>query len=144
YREETYTRGLNVYTTLRKADQDVAYQSVRRGILDYERRHGYRGPEAFIDLPSDAEEREQAIDDALLEHPNSDDLQSAVVVSVSPKLVRATMLTGETIDLAGDGLRFAQAALSNNAQPKIKLRPGAVIRVIEDTKTQKWSITQLP
>ncbi|WP_413707659.1 penicillin-binding protein 1A [Ralstonia sp. Ralssp110] len=144
YREETYTRGLSVYTTLRKADQDVAYQSVRRGILDYERRHGYRGPEAFIDLPSDAEEREQAIDDALLEHPNSDDLQSAVVVSVTPKLVRATMLTGETIDLAGDGLRFAQAALSNNAQPKIKLRPGAVIRVIQDTKTQKWSITQLP
>ncbi|HWV06430.1 penicillin-binding protein 1A, partial [Ralstonia sp.] len=144
YREETYTRGLNVYTTLRKADQDVAYQSVRRGILDYERRHGYRGPEAFIDLPSDAEDREQAIDDALLEHPNSDDLQSAVVVSVTPKLVRATMLTGETIDLAGDGLRFAQAALSNNAQPKIKLRPGAVIRVIQDTKTQKWSITQLP
>ncbi|MBN4683476.1 penicillin-binding protein, partial [Pandoraea nosoerga] len=72
------------------------------------------------------------------------DLQSAVVVSVAPKLVRATMLSGETIDLAGDGLKFAQAALSANAQPKIKLRAGAVIRVTQDTKTQKWSITQLP
>ncbi|NAW06256.1 penicillin-binding protein, partial [Salmonella sp. gx-f8] len=84
---------------------------------------------------------EQAIDDALVEHPNSDDLQSAVVVSAAPKLVRATMLSGETIDLAGDGLRFAQAALSANAQPKIKLRPGAIIRVIQDPKTGKWSIT---
>ena len=61
FREEAYTRGLNVVTTIDSADQDVAYRSLRKGLMDYERRHGYRGPEAFIDLPSDADEREQAI-----------------------------------------------------------------------------------
>ena len=34
YGEETYTRGLNVHTTLRTADQEVAYRSLRRGIMD--------------------------------------------------------------------------------------------------------------
>jgi membrane carboxypeptidase/penicillin-binding protein len=45
YKDETYTRGLTVTTTINAADQEAAYQAVRRGIIDYERRHGYRGPE---------------------------------------------------------------------------------------------------
>jgi len=61
YGEESYTRGLTVHTTIRKADQDAAYAAVRRGVFDYDRRHGYRGPEAFISLPSDADQLEEAM-----------------------------------------------------------------------------------
>ncbi|EYS92427.1 penicillin-binding protein [Cupriavidus sp. SK-4] len=143
YREETYTRGLTVYTTLTKPDQDAAYESVRTGIMNYERKHGYRGPEAFIDLPSDPAEREQAIDDALVEHPGSGDLRSAVVTSVSAKQVKATLLSGEVATIEGSALRFISPSLSSNAQPKMKMRPGAVIRVTKDEKGN-WSVTQLP
>ncbi|RAS02367.1 penicillin-binding protein 1A [Cupriavidus alkaliphilus] len=143
YREETYTRGLTVYTTLTKTDQDAAYEAVRTGIMNYERKHGYRGPEAFIDLPSDPAEREQAIDDALVEHPGSGDLRSAVVTSVSPKQVKATLLSGEVATIEGAALRFISQSLSANAQPKMKMRPGAVIRVTQDEK-KNWSVTQLP
>ncbi|WP_115688289.1 penicillin-binding protein 1A [Cupriavidus taiwanensis] len=143
YREETYTRGLTVYTTLIKTDQDAAYEAVRSGIMNYERKHGYRGPEAFIDLPSDPAEREQAIDDALVEHPGSGDLRSAVVTSVSPKQVKATLLSGEVATIEGAALRFISPSLSANAQPKMKMRPGAVIRVTQDEKNN-WSVTQLP
>ena len=143
YREETYTRGLTVYTTLTKTDQDAAYEAVRTGIMNYERKHGYRGPEAFIDLPSDPAEREQAIDDALVEHPGSGDLRSAVVTSVSPKQVKATLLSGEVATIEGSALRFIAPSLSANAQPKMKMRPGAVIRVTQDEKNN-WSVTQLP
>ncbi|MGY2489663.1 penicillin-binding protein 1A [Cupriavidus sp. CP313] len=143
YREETYTRGLTVYTTLTKPDQDAAYESVRSGIMNYERKHGYRGPEAFIDLPSDPAEREQAIDDALVEHPGSGDLRSAVVTSVSAKQVKATLLSGEVATIEGPALRFISPSLSSNAQPKMKMRPGAVIRVTQDEK-RDWSVTQLP
>ncbi len=143
YREETYTRGLTVYTTLTKTDQDAAYEAVRTGIMNYERKHGYRGPEAFIDLPSDPAEREQAIDDALVEHPGSGDLRSAVVTSVSPKQVKATLLSGEVATIEGSALRFIAPSLSANAQPKMKMRPGAVIRVTQDDKNN-WSVTQLP
>jgi len=69
YKEETYTRGLNVYTTVNRDMQDAAYDSLRDGVLDYERRHGYRGPEAFVDLPSgidnNPEKLNEAVDDAL-------------------------------------------------------------------------------
>ncbi len=143
YREETYTRGFTVYTTINKADQDSAYEALRRGVMDYERKQGYRGPEAFIEFPNNPEDRQQAIDDALLEHPSSGDLQSAVVLEASPKLVRATLFSGEIIEMSDGGLRFAASALSTKAQPKVRIRPGAVIRVAAGSKGD-WSITQLP
>lgn len=143
YREETYTRGLTVYTTLTKADQDAAYEAVRAGIMNYERKHGYRGPEAFIDLPADPVEREQAIDDALVEHPASDDMRSAVVTAVSSKQVRAVLLSGEEVVIEGQALRYIAPSLAPNAQPKVKIRPGAIIRVVQGDKGA-WSVAQLP
>ncbi|MEC5218892.1 penicillin-binding protein 1A [Actimicrobium sp. GrIS 1.19] len=143
YKDEVYTRGFTVITTLRSRDQDAAYAAVRRGVMDYERRHGYRGPEATIALPEDAEERQDAIDAALDKHPDSDELQAAVVTSASPKLVRAMLLSGDTIELSGDGLRFAANALSTKAAAAVRIGPGAVIRVVQDGR-QRWAITQLP
>lgn len=141
FKEETYTRGFNVTTTLLKADQDAAYAALRRGVLDYERRHGYRGPEAFIKLPGDEEERDQEIAEALLKHPDSGELQSAVVLAASSKTVRAQLLSGEEITVTGEGLRFAAAKLASKASNGV--RAGAVIRVVRDSK-QKWTIAQLP
>ncbi|RJG02850.1 penicillin-binding protein 1A [Noviherbaspirillum sedimenti] len=141
FKEETYTRGFNVTTTLLKADQDAAYAALRRGVLDYDRRHGYRGPEAFIKLPADEEERDQAIAEALLKYPDSGELESAVVLAASPKVVRAQMLSGEEINITGDGVRFAAAKLASKAENGV--RAGAVIRVMRDTR-QKWTIVQLP
>ncbi|MBW9105913.1 penicillin-binding protein 1A [Paraburkholderia phenoliruptrix] len=143
YREEAYTRGLNVVTTIDSADQDVAYRALRKGLMDYERRHGYRGPEAFINLPADADDREQAIDDALLEHPDNGEIIAAVVTAASPKQVQATFIDGNVATIQGDGLRFAQSALSARAQPNQRLRPGAIIRLVKNDEGE-WAITQLP
>lgn len=143
YKEETYTRGLSVYTTLNRADQDAAYSAVRRGVMDYDRRHGYRGPEAFIELPRNEDDRQQEIDDALLKYPGSGDLQSAIVLVATPRLVRAQMLSGDVIDISADGLRFAAAGLSAKGDSPVKVKPGSVIRVVQDVK-KRWSITQLP
>ncbi|WP_368623338.1 penicillin-binding protein 1A [Paraburkholderia sp. BR13444] len=143
YREEAYTRGLNVVTTIDSADQDVAYHAVRKGLMDYERRHGYRGPEAFIDLPADADEREQAIDDALLEHPDNGEIIAAVVTAASPKEVQATFIDGNVATIQGDGLRYAQFALGPRAQPNQRIRPGAIVRLVKNEEGD-WSITQLP
>ncbi|WP_433704051.1 penicillin-binding protein 1A [Paraburkholderia sacchari] len=163
YHEEAYTRGLSVVTTIDSADQDVAYRVLRKGLLDYERRRGYRGPEAFIELPADADDREQAIDDALLEHPDNGELVAAVVTSASPKQVQATLMDGNTATITGDGLRFAQYNLSGRAQPNQRIRPGAIIRITRNnaghnaanssgngagnnagSSAGEWSITQLP
>jgi penicillin-binding protein 1A len=143
FQEDIYTSGLTVYTTLKQADQDAAYEALRRGVLDYERRHGYRGPEATIALPADREDRLQTIDEALLKYANSGSLKSAIVTAASPKLVRADMLGGEAIQISGEGLRFAAGALASNASSRKRIKPGAVIRVVQDAK-KRWAITQLP
>jgi penicillin-binding protein 1A len=59
YPEEVYSRGFRVYTTIRNADQEAAYAALRRGLLDYDRRHGYRGSEGYADL-GDAADGEEA------------------------------------------------------------------------------------
>ena len=143
YGDETYTRGLNVFTTLRAADQTVAYKALRKGIMDYERRQIYRGPEKFIELSNDPQETEDAIDDALADNPDNDDVMSAVVLEAGPKKIVAVRQNSETIEITGDGLKPAQSGLSDKAAPNIKIRRGALIRV---TKTPKntWEITQLP
>ncbi|KWC36764.1 penicillin-binding protein [Burkholderia ubonensis] len=143
YREETYTRGFNVVTTVDSADQQVAYGALRKGIMDYERRHGYRGPEGFIELPAGADDREQAIDDALLEHPDNGELIAAVVTDAGPRQITVAFIDGSSATLEGDNLRFAASALSANAQPNRRIRPGAIVRVVKND-AGAWTITQLP
>lgn len=143
YGDETYTRGLNVYTTLLANDQTVAYKALRKGIMDFERRQIYRGPEKFIDLPSNPQETEDAIDDALADNPDNGDVMSAVVLEASPKRVRAMRQNSETLEITGEGLRPAQSGLADKAGPNIKIRRGALIRVAKTPKNT-WEITQLP
>jgi penicillin-binding protein 1A len=143
FKEETYTRGLNVVTTVTKTDQDAAYIALRRGVMDYERRHGYRGPEAFMDLPNGSkEEVENAIEVELADHPDSGDLVAAVVLTATPKEIHAVLASGEEITISGPGLVFAANLLSDKAPPQRKVRPGAVIRVFLDEKN--WTVTQMP
>ena len=143
YGDETYTRGLNVFTTVKSSQQDAAYKALRKGIMDYERRQIYRGPEEFIELPQDPKAAEDAIDDTLAEHPDNGDVLAAVVLEANPKKVIAVRQTGENIEIIGEGLRPAQSGLSDKAPPKIKIRRGAVIRIAKTVKNT-WEITQLP
>ena len=114
-----------------------------RSILDYELRQVYRGPEKFIDLPTNARELEDAIDDALIEAGDKGDLLSAIVLEASPKKVRVVRQNSEVLDITGDGLKPVTSGLSEKAPPNIKLRPGAVVRVVKNAKGD-WSLTQLP
>jgi penicillin-binding protein 1A len=143
YGPEIYTRGLNVYTTIRASDQQAAYFALRRGIMDFERRQHYRGPERFITLPIKPSELEDVIDDALIEQGDKGDLLAAVVLDATPKKVRVMRQNSEVLEITGEGLQPVQSGLSDKAAPNIKLRPGALVRI---TKTAKggWEITQLP
>ncbi len=143
YGQETYTRGLNVYTTLQSSEQNAAYQALRQGIMDFERRQVYRGPEKFIELPTNPKEMEDAIDEVLDDHPDNGDVMSAVVLEASPKKIVAIRQNAELLEITGDGLKPAQSGLSDKAGPNIKIKRGAVIRVVQTPKGT-WEITQLP
>lgn len=143
YGEETYTRGLDVYTTIKSGEQMAAYRALRKGIMDFERRQIYRGPEKFIELPPGKEEVEEAVDDALADRLDNDEVMAAVVLEASPKKIVATRRNAEQLEITGDGLKPAQSGLTEKAAPNIKIRRGAIIRVVKTLKGT-WEITQLP
>ena len=143
YGDEAYTRGLRVVTTVRRQDQQAAYAAVRKGLLDYERRQPYRGPEKTIELPADKAARDEAIIDVLNEHPDSEELLAAVVLEASPKQVRVVRQDGEPITITGDGLRPVQSGLQAKADPKVAIKPGSVVRIVK-TGDKAWQITQMP
>jgi len=143
YRDEAYTRGLNVVTTIDSADQANAYRALRRGLMSYDARRGYRGPEGFIDLPAAGSAREQAIADALASHPDNGDVAAAVVVSATPREVHAMLANTSTVTITGEGLRFAAPALGTKSSQAARIRPGAIVRVMKRDDGQ-WAIVQLP
>jgi penicillin-binding protein 1A len=143
FKDEAYTRGISVTTTLVNAEQEAAYEAVRRNVLAYDQRHGYRGAEAFVALPTDADQRQKLVEATLAQHPASDKMLAAVVTLASPQSLRAVLASGDEVALSGDGLRWAAAALSAKAPAALKLKAGSVIRVQQDAKG-RWSITQLP
>ena len=143
YGEEAYTRGFSVTTTVRSAQQQAAYRAVRTGLFNYEQRQIYRGPERFVVLPTDKAELDDAIDDAIAAVPDNGDLYTAVVLSASPTKVVAVRQDGVPFEITKEGLLSVQPALSPQASPKIKIRPGAVIRVMQNAK-KAWFITQQP
>lgn len=141
YQEEAYTQGFNVYTTIRQQDQKVAYESLRKGVLDYDRRHGYRGPEGFIKLQSNI--GEEFLEEALQEVSDNEDLLPAVAQIVSTKSITAYVKGGQIATITGDGLKFAQQTLGEKLTPNQRIRVGSLIRVQLDSKGQ-WQIAQLP
>jgi penicillin-binding protein 1A len=143
YGDEAYTRGLNVYLTLRSAEQMTAYRALRKGVMDFERRQVYRGPEAYVDLPANPKELDARIAEALIDHPDNDEIHAGVVLQAGPRKVVAVLQNGESVTITGDGLKPATSGLSEKASAKTQIRPGAVIRLVKSVKGD-WSITQLP
>lgn len=142
YGDTVYVSGMKVYTTLRSADQIAAVESLRRGVMDYDRRHGYRGPEGRLTLPQEAAKRDEAIEEALADREIVADLVPAVVVEASAKQIVAINRRGESLTVTGDGLRQVSRLLSDKSS-QLKPVPGAIIRLAKDEKGA-WIVAQLP
>ena len=144
YQDQIYTSGITAYTTLRRADQEAANLALRQGIVDYDRRHGYRGPEGMIDLSNpEGLPLQDVLDDALDNIDVIADLHPAVVLEASSKKIRAYFKDGEEIELTGEGLKFASKYLSEPSEQKPVLRKGSLIRIAKTPKGG-WQIAQTP
>ncbi len=141
--EDVYTRGLTVITTLTRDEQEAAYQSLRKGVMDYDRRHGYRGAEAFVDLSQITSDQDEFLDEALQDAPDAGDLIPAIVLAASPAQIKVYRRGGEALTLTGDAIKFAARMLDDKAPPSKRLRRGAVVR-LQKTDKSAWQIAQLP
>jgi penicillin-binding protein 1A len=149
---EAYSQGLKVYTSLRAVDQQAAWAAVRKGVLAYDARQPWRGPEDNETLPptANAAELERAAAAALKDCRDDDELRVAVVLKVSsPREMLVQLATGEQITLKGDALKVAQAGLSAKATPELAVRAGSVVRVVQQPAAKagaapSWAVTQWP
>jgi penicillin-binding protein 1A len=141
--EEAYVAGIKVITTLTRREQEAAYRSLRQAVLDYDRRHGYRGAEAYVDMKSVSRDDDEQLDDLLGDFEDADDLRLALVLDASPERLRAYLAGGEIVTVEGVGLKFAARMLDDKAPANKRLRRGAIIRLNQDRKGQ-WQVTQWP
>ncbi|MEO7727205.1 MAG: penicillin-binding protein 1A [Burkholderiales bacterium] len=141
FQDDVYTRGFKVYTTLSPAHQNAAYAAVRAGVIDYDHRHGYRGAEGYAELG--AQPTDEDFEDALQDDTESDDIYPALVLDANARAVKVYRKGGETLEISGEGLKFAQKMLGDKAPANQRLRRGAIIRIQKDDKGH-WHITQMP
>ena len=141
--DEIYSAGLQVVTTLTRKEQLAAYRSLRQAVLDYDRRHGYRGAEAYVDMKAVKGDDDDLIDELLYDFEDADDLRLALVLDASTEKLRAYLPGGEIVTIEGAGLRFAQRMLDAKAPANKRLRRGAIMRLTQDSKG-RWQVAQWP
>ncbi|MCG5493532.1 penicillin-binding protein 1A [Ectothiorhodospira variabilis] len=149
YGEAAYEDGYRVYTTLDRDMQEEATRALRRGLITYDRRHGYRGPEAEVDL--DEYPDEAARDRLLAGHPRAGGgLLAGLVTQVSSNSATVYVGQGEEIELNLAAMEWARpyidASRVGNAPQRVSqvVSPGHVIRVMRGEGGEGWSLAQVP
>ncbi len=141
--DAAYTGGYQVLTSLIAAEQQAAQSAVRRGVLAYERRSAWRGPEGSESLPAgDGDAVERAVAQALKDYRDDDTLRAGIVLSASPQALRVQLASGERVTIAGEGLSWVRAALQPGAKAPLRIERGAVLRLAHDGKA--WAVSQWP
>ena len=142
YQDDIYSSGIKVYTTIHKASQEAANAAVREGVMDYDLRHGYRGPEKTLDLAALLAEDENALASALDDLDTVNGFEPALITAVSALGVQVQSKSGEVLTISGSGLAFVDKMLHDKDPAKRRLKPGAVVRIVKQGSA--WRIAQLP
>lgn len=141
--DKLYSSGYKVVTTIRRNHQQAANLALWRGVMDYDERHGYRGPEKNLKLPAAGEARDAFMRDALRGIDSVNGLIPAIVTAATPKHISAVLPDGKKVEVAGASLKLAAAWLDPKAKSGKRIYPGAIIRVRQN-KDGSWKVSQLP
>ncbi len=144
--DKAYTEGIRVYTSLRAEDQRAAHAALRRALMAHERKQPWRGPEDQSTLPEEAAQAERAAALLLKDVRDDEDLRGAIVMAASPKELTAKLVSGDTVVLRGEALKWVQAALAPRAHEDIALRRGSLVRLTSVLRGKffEWQLAQWP
>ncbi len=125
-----YTDGFRVHTTVSSERQIAANQALTHGLIEYDQRHGYRGPEAHLAGTDEADWLRQ-----LGDYRSQSGMQPAVVSRTSKESVQALLRDGSEHSIAWESMKWARPFINTNSlgpQPKAPsdvVKPGDVIRI---------------
>ena len=152
YGMAAYNDGYHVYTTISSELQQLAQRAVIEGLLTYDSRHGFRGPERQLP-PADPESESLPVElwrEALAEMPVIAGLTPAIVAAISDDKIDFILVDGSIHELWWDnGLKQASRYLTENSRGR---RPGApadvvtvgdMVRVVQ-LDDGEWHLSQVP
>ena len=148
YGADVYSSGYEALTTIDARLQAVATKAVRDGVFLYDRRHGFRGPVAHIELPSEPDARRIAIQVALVPFPPHVGLDAGVVVSVGQDSFSAMRANGETVSIENIGFKWARRFIDANSRGEAPAKAADVVApgdVVWLKRFQEgWGLSQMP
>ena len=143
--ENTYNLGLTVFTTIRADEQRAAHMALRNGVLSYDMKNGYRGPEAFIKLPNDPNSANEVIADKLSSVSDSLDILAGVVTKIEKEKITISRGENTPIFLKKSNTKFAEKFFTKKTPQKKRIKRGSLIRIKPIAGNQnEYEITQLP
>lgn len=148
YGEDAYTDGYKVYTTVIRKDQEAATEAVRNNLIDYDTRHGYRGPAEVLWKPTEAAWTSEKIIEKLKKSPVYGPLMPAVVLSATGSEANVMLADGSKIDITMTGVRWARKFISDTQQGASPRAVNAVVQAGEQIWVRKvkdnWWLGQVP
>jgi penicillin-binding protein 1A len=147
YSEASYADGYHVYTTIRARDQQAAELALRKALLDYDRRHGWRGPAGHENVNRKTET--SRLDELLKDYPVVGGLLPAVVVHTEEKLAVAYTQDGTRVELGMPAMAWAARYIDEDAIGGSPRKATEVVRLgdvvyLERTGEDEWKLAQLP
>ncbi len=141
--ETAYSAGYRVYTTVDARLQHAATRSLREALLEYDRRHGYRGPEARLEL-----DPETPIGEVLARYSVVGGLIPGVVLELEDQAATVAIGNEEPVRVEWAGLEWARRYINDDrvGDPPTKaadvLQVGDVIRL--EPIASGWRLAQVP
>ncbi|EHC66538.1 penicillin-binding protein 1C [Salmonella enterica subsp. enterica serovar Mississippi str. A4-633] len=148
YGESAYEDGYRIYTTITRKVQQAAQQAVRNNVLDYDMRHGYRGPANVLWKVGETAWDSKKITDTLKALPTYGPLLPAVVTSANPQEATAALADGTSVSLHMEGMRWARPYRSDTQQGPTPRKVTDVVQTGQQIWVRQvdndWWLAQVP
>lgn len=148
YGDKAYEDGYRVYTTVTRKDQQAGQEAVRNNVMDYDMRHGYRGPTKVLWRVGETPWDSKKITDALKRMPGYGPLKAAVVTAASAEEATAMMADGSSVSLNMDGVRWARPYRSDTLQGATPRKVSDVVQAGQQIwvrqVNESWWLGQVP
>jgi penicillin-binding protein 1A len=148
YGQDAYTKGFKVYTSINSRLQTAANDALRKALVEYDRRHGYRGAEAHVDLQADSVEQDWR--NILSDYSTSNELYPALVIEIGEQSAVVYQRDYGRIELDWKAMSWARSwrgdGKNPGAKPKLTsdiLKVGDIVRIGRVT-SDKWQLLEKP
>ena len=146
YGDDAYKTGLNVYTTIDGELQSVANKALRTKLLDYNRRHGYRGVIDNIDLSL---VEEDPFEEDFVDDDRVGNLRKGVVLSLNELTATVLISNYEQVEVLFEGgLDWARKYIKVNLKGKKPTKVSDVLALGDviwlEQRKERWLLADVP